>query len=49
MYQGVSIKKSFLQDYITEKFYNILPLRVIPVVLTGADMSQLAPPHSYIR
>ena len=36
------------QDYVTEKFFNLLPYNVIPVVLNGADMSQLAPPHSFI-
>ena len=38
----------FTQDYVTEKFYNILPYNVIPVVYNGADMSRLAPPHSFI-
>ena len=58
------------QDYITEKFFNILQYNVIPgeemmvsqmvyltwlsiyacsVVLNGANMSLVAPPHSYIR
>ena len=38
----------FAQDYVTEKYYNILPYNVIPVVYNGADMSRLAPPHSFI-
>ena len=38
----------FTQDYVTEKFYNILPYNVIPVVYNGANMSRLAPPHSFI-
>ena len=33
---------------MTEKFYNILPYNVIPVVYNGANMSLLAPPHSFI-
>ena len=37
------------QDYVTEKFFNLLSYNVIPVVLNGADMSRLAPPHSYIN
>ena len=37
------------QDYVTEKFFNLLRYNVIPVVLNGADMSQLAPPHSFIN
>ena len=39
----------FPQDYVTEKFFNILPYNVIPVVLNGANMSAIAPPHSYIN
>ena len=37
------------QDYVTEKFFKILPYNVIPVVLNGANMSRVAPPHSYIN
>ena len=37
------------QDYVTEKFFNILPYDVIPVVYNGANMSRIAPPHSYIN
>ena len=37
------------QDYVTEKFFNILPYNVIPVVFNGANMSAIAPPHSYIN
>ena len=33
---------------MTEKFFNILPYNVIPVVYNGADMLRLAPPHSFI-
>ena len=39
----------FPQDYVTEKFFNILPYNVIPVVFNGANMSAIAPPHSYIN
>ena len=38
-----------IQDYVTEKFFNILPYNVIPVVFNGANMSAIAPPHSYIN
>ena len=38
-----------LKDYVTEKFFNILNYDVIPVVLNGADMEAIAPPHSYIN
>ena len=44
----LSLENSVCRDYLTEKFYNLLPYNVIPVVLTGADMTVRAPPHSYI-
>ena len=44
----LSLENSVCKDYITEKFFNILPYNVIPVVLNGANMSQVAPPNSYI-
>ena len=34
---------------MTEKFFNILSYNVIPVVFNGANMSAIAPPHSYIN
>ena len=34
---------------MTEKLFNILPYNVIPVVFNGANMSAIAPPHSYIN
>lgn len=45
----LSFENSVCQDYITEKFFNILQYDVIPVVLNGADMEKVAPPHSYIN
>jgi len=44
----LSLENSVCKDYITEKFFNILPYNVIPIVLNGANMSEVAPPHSYI-
>ena len=44
-----SKSSQFIKDYVTEKFFNILPYNVIPVVLNGADMNHIAPPHSYIN
>ena len=44
----LSLENSLCQDYVTEKFWKILPLNVIPVVLNGADMQNVAPYHSYI-
>ena len=37
------------QDYITEKYFNILPFNIIPVMLNGANMTNHAPFHSYIN
>ena len=39
---------TFPEDYITEKFWKVLPYNVIPIVLNGVDMTTVAPPHSYI-
>ena len=33
---------------MTEKFWKVLPYNVIPVVLNGANMSNIAPKNSYI-
>ena len=33
---------------MTEKFWKVLPYNVIPVVLNGANMSEIAPKNSYI-
>ena len=45
----LAFENSLCQDYLSEKFYNALAHRVVPVVLSGADMSHLAPPHSFIN
>ena len=47
--RSLSISPCLSQDYVTEKFFNLLPYNVIPVVLNGANMSRVAPPHSYIN
>ena len=44
----LSLENSLCRDYVTEKFWKVLPYNVIPVVLNGADMTSIAPPHSYI-
>lgn len=44
----LSFENSICQDYVTEKFFNILQHDMVPVVLGGADYSAIAPPHSYI-
>ena len=35
-------------DYITEKAWGILKQNVVPVVMGGANYTQLLPPHSFI-
>ena len=44
----LSFENALCTDYITEKFFDMLNRRIIPVVLGGADYSAIAPPHSYI-
>ena len=36
------------RDYVTEQFFNMHNLNMIPVVLGGANYSAIAPPHSFI-
>ncbi len=45
----LSFENTICDDYVTEKFFNILHYNVIPVTLGGADYSQIAPPHSYVN
>ena len=44
----LSLENSLCADYVTEKFWKVLGHNVIPVVLNGANMSNIAPNHSYI-
>ena len=44
----LALENSLCRDYITEKFWKVLPFDIIPVVLNGLNMSKIAPPHSYI-
>jgi len=44
----LAFENSFCDDYVTEKFFDILQRRIIPVVMGGANYSALAPPHSFI-
>ncbi len=45
----LSFENSICKDYVTEKFFKILDLYVIPIVYGGADYTQHAPKgsHSY--
>ena len=44
----LSFENSICTDYVTEKFFQIMTLNVVPIVYGGADYSRIAPPHSYI-
>ena len=44
----ISFENSLCSDYVTEKFFNILKYNIIPITLNGVDMSEIAPPNSYI-
>ena len=45
----LSFENAFCDDYVTEKFWRILGLQVIPVVLGGANYSEIAPKKSFIN
>lgn len=44
----LSFENSVCQDYVTEKFFDMMQYDIVPVVYGGADYSRIAPPHSYI-
>ena len=44
----LSFENSICKDYVTEKFFDPLQRNIIPIVLGGANYSQIAPPHSFI-
>ena len=43
-----SFENSLCDDYVSERFFIILNANVIPVVHNGANMSTIAPKHTYI-
>ncbi|XP_041370588.1 alpha-(1,3)-fucosyltransferase C-like [Gigantopelta aegis] len=43
-----AIENSICQDYVTEKFWEALRRKQVPVVMGGARYKELAPPHSYV-
>ena len=45
----LSFENSLCVDYVTEKFFNVLKYQVLPVTYSGADYTEIAPPHSYIN
>ncbi|XP_013775480.1 alpha-(1,3)-fucosyltransferase C-like [Limulus polyphemus] len=44
----LALENSVCKDYVTEKFFNVLDYNVVPIVLGGANYSDIAPPNSYI-
>jgi len=44
----LAFENSLCEDYVTEKFFSALRSNMIPVVYNGANMSGIAPAHSYI-
>ena len=44
----LSFENSLCKDYVTERFWTALRTNMIPVVLNWANMSRMAPKHSYI-
>ena len=45
----LSFENSICNDYVTEKFFEIMNHDMVPVVYGGANYSKIAPPHSYIN
>ncbi|KAA0191242.1 hypothetical protein HAZT_HAZT001513 [Hyalella azteca] len=45
----LSFENSLCDDYITEKFFAILKLDILPVVYGLGEYEKIAPPHSYIN
>jgi hypothetical protein len=46
----LSFENSVCDDYVTEKYFNILKYNVIPVTFSGVNFSAIgAPPHSSIN
>ena len=45
----LSFENSVCEDYVTEKFFNVMKYQVIPVTYSGTDFAAIAPPHSYIN
>lgn len=44
----LSFENSICQDYVTEKFFEIMNRNIVPIVYGGANYTHIAPPHSYI-
>jgi len=44
----LSFENSLCRDYVTEKFFQIIDRRIVPIVFGGADYKSIAPEGSYI-
>ncbi|CAM1303742.1 Uncharacterised protein g3593 [Pycnogonum litorale] len=44
----LSFENSICKDYVTEKFYKILPYDAVPIVFGGGDYASIAPTSSFI-
>ena len=44
----LAFENSICKEYVTEKFFDPFQRSIIPIVLGGANYSQIAPTHSYI-
>lgn len=44
----LAFENSNCNDYVSERFFNVLHADMIPVVMNGANMSLIAPKHSFI-
>ena len=44
----LAFENSLCEDYVTEKLFQTLKHYIVPVVMAGADLKNLAPPNSYI-
>jgi alpha-1,3-fucosyltransferase len=45
----LSFENSVCEDYVTEKYYNVMKHNIVPVTYNGANMSLYGPPHSSIN
>ncbi|XP_013393546.1 alpha-(1,3)-fucosyltransferase C-like [Lingula anatina] len=45
----LSFENAFCKDYVTEKYFKIIPLDTVPVVRGAADYSKFGPPQSYVN
>ena len=46
----LSFENSVCDNYVTEKYFNVLKYNVVPITFTGTDFGAIgAPPHSSIN